>query len=135
LELPPAGSLYAVGTLFGEPPEGAVYFSPEWTERRDGTDVLLDGIALTDQPAQICLTEVAVYPGDLRAWKDWPVPERHRWSSGRLPANPVRERSARRLRRPRRAARAAGGRVRRAGRAGADPLRPAGAHPQRALTG
>jgi hypothetical protein len=55
LELAPDGSLWMVAEVHGATPEGPVYCSPESTARRDGTDVELDGIALTDNPAQILM--------------------------------------------------------------------------------
>jgi hypothetical protein len=79
LERLPSGAVYAVGTIYGERPEGTLYFSPATTERRsDGGDVLIERIALTGSPAQICLEEVSFYDGDLRGYAKWQLPERYR---------------------------------------------------------
>lgn len=77
LELARDGSLWAVAEVHGAVPEGPVYFSPEWSERRDGRDVLLDGAAITPSPAQILLEPLTVLDGELGEHRHWRLPERH----------------------------------------------------------
>jgi hypothetical protein len=77
LELAPNGSLWMTGIAYGTLPDGPLYLSPQSTQRPDGSDLTLDGVALTRHPAQIELEPVLVLPGTLDRRRDWQLHERH----------------------------------------------------------
>jgi hypothetical protein len=70
------------------PSQPPIYFSPSLTSRRDGTDIVIESIALTSDPASIGLRPAVVVPGDLRD-----AGLRARWHN-RTPCRAILDRAA-----------------------------------------
>lgn len=69
--------LWLVAEVHGDVPPELCFLSPEWTARRDGTDVELRGAALCSNPAQICMRPIILLAGRLNAVDTRGLPDRH----------------------------------------------------------
>ena len=77
VELAANESAWMVGVVHGGLPDGPLYLSPESDSRRDGSDLVVNAVAVCRDPAQICLEPVLVLDGGLERRRDWRLSGRH----------------------------------------------------------
>lgn len=102
LEVSYNGSLWAVAEMNGPLPETAkpLYWSVRHNSRRDGSDVVIERIAVTERPAMLSAEPLRFLDGELREHNlgyHWTVPELERGILRRAAESRVRARRGRDL--------------------------------------